>query len=70
MDSDSRPDTPPATAKTCALTPSQREPKRAADRKTHRQLREKMNSYIAHLERLLDTAATSDTTTNAEHYRF
>ncbi|OAX78118.1 hypothetical protein ACJ72_07578 [Emergomyces africanus] len=66
MDSDSRSGTPqPATAKTRTLTPSQRERKRAADRKAHRQSREKTKNYIAHLERLLDEAAITETAADA-----
>ncbi|OJD14485.1 hypothetical protein AJ78_05169 [Emergomyces pasteurianus Ep9510] len=68
MDSDSRSGTPRlAVTKTRTLTPSQRERKRAADRKAHRQSREKTKNYIAHLERLLDEAASADTSAAASN---
>ncbi|OJD24843.1 hypothetical protein ACJ73_03791 [Blastomyces percursus] len=67
MDSDSRSGTPqPATRKTRTLTASQRERKRAADRKAHRQSRERTKNYIAHLEQLLDEAATAGTVANTD----
>ncbi|KAK2734498.1 hypothetical protein FQN57_001662 [Myotisia sp. PD_48] len=47
------------TTKPRTLTPSQRERKRAADRKSHRQSRAKTKNYVAHLERLLQDTTSS-----------